>query len=177
MQAGARCGAQATTAALLDTLPRNSNGPAWVVATEYGRKVLVWDENGRQLSELAVTAEASPLAVVDGPQDEASSTAATARRVRSSRQGAVSRSRSGDFALSTAAAVRFSTSEDPDLVLVGSTDRDTSRYRLLIVNSKLQAVYDEIFDRYPRVLVARQADGSDTLFVDDGQRPSSTAPR
>jgi hypothetical protein len=54
-------------------------------------------------------------------------------------------------------------------VLVGSTDRETSRYRLLIVNAKLQVVYDEILDQYPRALVARQADGSDTLFVNAGQ--------
>jgi hypothetical protein len=52
--------------------------------------------------------------------------------------------------------------------LVGSTDRETNRYRLPIVDSMRQAVYDEILDRYPRVLVASQADGSDTLFINDG---------
>jgi hypothetical protein len=51
--------------------------------------------------------------------------------------------------------------------MTGSTDRDSSRYRLLIVDSTRRAVYDEIFDGYPRVLVARQSDGSDTLFVND----------
>jgi hypothetical protein len=52
--------------------------------------------------------------------------------------------------------------------LVGSTDHETNRYRLPIVDSMRQAVYDEILDRYPRVLVASQADGSDTLFINDG---------
>ena len=74
----------------------------------------------------------------------------------------------GEFTLSTAAAVRLSAGEKPYLALVGSTDRETNRYRLLIVDSMRQAVYDEILDRYPRVLVASQADGSDTLFINDG---------
>jgi hypothetical protein len=65
--------------------------------------------------------------------------------------------------------VRFSAGDKPHLALVGSTDRETSRYRLLIVNSMRQAVYEEILNRYPRVLVASQADGSDTLFINDGQ--------
>jgi hypothetical protein len=160
---------RATTAALLDTLPRTSDGPAWIVATEYGRKVLVWDENGRQLSELAVSAETSPLAVVDGPAGRSFIYGGNSARAFDLLGKALFEVPLGDFLLSTAAAVRFSTSEDPDLVLVGSTDRDTSRYRLLIVNVKLQAVYDEILDRYPRALVARQGDGSETLFVNDGQ--------
>ena len=75
----------------------------------------------------------------------------------------------GEFTLSTAAGVRFSASERPHLAFVGSTDRDTNRYRLLIVDSMRRVVYDEVFDSYPRVLVARQADGSDTLFVSDAR--------
>ncbi len=63
--------------------------------------------------------------------------------------------------MSQAAGVRLSTDRLPYLALVGSTDRDTSRYRLLIVDADRRAVYDEILERYPRVIIARRADGSD----------------
>ena len=52
---------------------------------------------------------------------------------------------------------------------MGATDRDTSRYRLAIVDSDRRMVYDEIFDRYPRVVIARRAVGSDALFINDSQ--------
>jgi hypothetical protein len=160
---------RASTAALLDMLPRTSDGPAWVVATEYGRKVLVWDENGQQLTELSVTAEASPLAVVDSFAGRAFIYGGHFARAFDLHGKALFEVPLGDFMLSSAAGIRFSAGEDPDLVLVGTTDRETSRYRLLIVNAKLQTVYDEILDRYPRALVARQQNGSDTLFINDGQ--------
>jgi len=156
---------QKTTAALLDMLPRTSESPAWIVATEYGRKVLVWDENGRQLTELAVTAEASPLAVVDSFAGRAFVYGGQSARAFDLHGKSLFEVPLGAFTLSTATAVRFSANEQPHLALVGSTDRETSRYRLLIVDSMRRAVYDEIFENYPRVLVARQADGSETLFV------------
>jgi hypothetical protein len=83
----------------------------------------------------------------------------------------------GDFTLSFALGVQFSTNEEPHLVLVSSTDRDASRYRLLIVNSDRRTVYDEIFDRYPRVLAATQADGSHRLFIWDAQGLRQLRPR
>ena len=73
----------------------------------------------------------------------------------------------GDFTLSTAFGVRFTPVGAPHLALVGSADRDTSRYRLLIVDPDRRAVYDEIFERYPRVFTARRADGSHALFIND----------
>lgn len=158
-----------STAALLDTLPRTSDGPAWIVATEYGRKVLVWDDGGKQLSELSVTAEASPLAVVDSFAGRSFIYGGNTARAFDLHGKALFEIPLGDFALSAAASFRFSASESPELVLVGATDRNTSRYRLLIVNAARKVVYDEILDQYPRALVARQADGSGTLFINDGQ--------
>jgi hypothetical protein len=159
----------APNAALLETLPRTTNGPAWVVGVQYGQKVQVWDENGKTIGELAVTAEATPLAVVDtfaGRSLIHGGNAADAYDLQGKALFEVSLS---EFTLSSVSSVRFSASEDPSIALVGATDRETNRYRLLVVNSKLEAVYDEIFDGYPRVLVARQADGSDTLFVSDNR--------
>ncbi len=156
-----------TNAGLLEILQRTSDGPAWIVASEYGNRVLVWDENGRQLTELAVSAENSPVAVVDSFAGRSFIHGGTSARAFDLQGKTLFDVPLGEFTLSTAAAVRFSAGEKPSLALVGSTDRDSSRYRLLIVDSTRRAVYDEIFDGYPRVLVARQADGSDTLFVND----------
>jgi hypothetical protein len=157
----------ARNAALLETLPRTADGPAWIVAVEYGQRVLIWDENGQPLGELAVTAAASPLAVADtfaGRSLIHGGHGASAYDLVGQAQFEVPL---GEFTLSSVAAVRFSVSDKPHLAMVGSTDGETSRYRLLLVDPMRQPVYDEILDAYPRVLVARQADGSDTLFVSD----------
>ena len=116
-----------------------------------------------------MTAEASPLAVVDSSSGRGFVYGGNSARAFDLHGKSLFEVPLGDFALSTAATLRFSARDDPDLVLVGSTDRDTGRYRLLIVNAKLQVVYDEILDQYPRALVAKQGDGSDTLFVNAGQ--------
>ena len=158
-----------TNAALLEILERTSENPAWIVTVEYGGRVLVWDENGRQLTELAVTAENSPVAVVDGFAGRSFIHGGNSARAFDLQGKALFEVPLGEFTLSTAAGVRFSASERPHLAFVGSTDRDTNRYRLLIVDSMRRVVYDEVFDSYPRVLVARQADGSDTLFVSDAR--------
>jgi hypothetical protein len=158
-----------TNAALLEILQRTSDGPAWIVVSEYGRRVLVWDENGRQLTELAVAAENSPVSVVDSFAGRSFIHGGKSARAFDLQGKALFEIPLGEFTLSMAAGVRLSASEKPHLAFVGSTDRDTSRYRLLIVDSMRHAVYDEVFDNYPRVLVARQADGSDTLFVRDAR--------
>src|SRR6185503_4572437 len=115
--------------------------------------------------ELAVTAEASPLAVVDSFAGRAFVYGGQSARAFDLHGKSLFEVPLGAFTLSTATAVRFSANEQPHLALVGSTDRETSRYRLLIVDSMRRAVYDEIFENYPRGLVARKADGSETLFV------------
>ena len=131
--------------------------------------MIVWDENGRQLTELAVTAENSPVAVVDSFAGRSFIHGGNSARAFDLQGKALFEVPLGEFTLSTAAGVRFSASEKPHLAFVGSTDRDTNRYRLLIVDSMRRVVYDEVFDSYPRVLVAKQADGSDTLFVSDAR--------
>lgn len=159
----------APNAGLLETLPRTADGPAWIVAVAYGQRVLVWDENGQPIGELAVTAAASPLAVVDTFAGRSLIHGGRAAAAYDLQGKALFEIPLGDFTLSTVTAVRFSASEEPHLAMLGSTDRETNRYRLLIVNAMHRAVYDEILDTYPRVLIARQADGSDTLFLSNGR--------
>jgi hypothetical protein len=53
----------------------------------------------------------------------------------------------------------------------------TLNRRLLIVDSNQRTEYDEIFDRYPRVFAARQADGLHTLFVWEASGRRQLRPR
>jgi hypothetical protein len=167
----------AALAALLATMPRAGDVPAWIVAVEYGRRLLVWDADGTPLIERAVTAEHSPLAVVETFGGRRFIHGGHSARAYDLEGKPIFEVPLGDFTLSFALGVQFSTNEEPHLVLVSSTDRDASRYRLLIVNSDRRTVYDEIFDRYPRVLAATQADGSHRLFIWDAQGLRQLRPR
>jgi hypothetical protein len=73
-----------------------------------------------------------------------------------------------DFTASDVVGVRLGAADRPSMLVVGSTDRDTSLYRLLIVGAGGRVVYDEILDEYPRATVARRADGSDAVFIRTG---------
>ncbi|HEU4690290.1 MAG TPA: hypothetical protein VFS23_18095, partial [Vicinamibacterales bacterium] len=163
-------------AALLATLPRDGETPAWIVAIEYGRRMLVWDENGQPLIERPVTAENSPMSVADTFAGRAIIHGGATARAHNLAGQLLFEIPLGEFTLSQAAGVRLSAGS-ASLALVGSTDRDTSRYRLLIVDSNRRAIYDEIFDRYPRVVTARRADGTDALFIHDSQGLRLLRPR
>jgi hypothetical protein len=159
----------ASLAALLATLPRNDESPAWIVAVEYGRRMLVWDENGRSLIERAVSADDSPVAVADTFAGRAVIHGGSSARAYDPGGTLLFDVALGEFTLSQAAGARLVADRAPYLALVGATDRDTSRYRLAIVDAERRIVYDEIFDRYPRVVTARRGDGSDALFINDSQ--------
>jgi hypothetical protein len=155
-------------AALLATLPRDGESPPWIVAVEYGRKLMVWDDSGQVLVDRAVTADNSPLSVVDTFAGRVLIHGSTVARGYGLTGTPLFEVPLGDFTLSQAAGVRLS-SDRSYLALVGSTDRDSSRYRLAIIDANRRIVYDEIFDRYPRMITARRADGSDALFIHDSQ--------
>jgi hypothetical protein len=167
----------ATLANLLATVPRAGDLPAWIVAIEYGRKLFVWDADGRLLSERPVTAENSPLSVADTFAGRSFIHGGHSARAYDLEGRPLFELPLGDFTLSVALGIRFAPEAPPHVVLVSSTDRDTSRYRLQIVNPDRRIVYDEIFDRYPRVLTARQADGSHTLFIRDATGLRQLRPR
>jgi hypothetical protein len=148
-------------------MPSEGDTPAWVVAVEYGRKVLIWDAGGRPLIDRAVNAEDTPVSVVDTFAGRSLIHGGQSARAFDLEGKPLFDVALGDFTLSYAVGVRFAPVGAPHFALVSSTDRDTSRYRLLIIDPDRRAVYDEIFERYPRVLTARRADGSDALFVND----------
>jgi hypothetical protein len=154
-------------AGLLAALPREGESPAWIVAVEYGRRMTVWDDGGRLLIDRAVTAEDSPMTAIETFAGRAVIHGGSSARAYDLAGKPLFEVPLGDFTLSYASGVRFATDRAANVVLIGATDRDTSRYRLVIVDANRQTVYDEIFDRYPRVVAARRADGSDALFVHD----------
>jgi hypothetical protein len=102
---------QTANAALLDVLPRANSGPAWIV--EYGRRVLVWDESGKQLAEFAVRAETSPIAVVDGFAGRRFFNGGNSARGFDLQGQTQFEVPLGEFTLSTAAAVRLSAGRNP----------------------------------------------------------------
>jgi hypothetical protein len=166
-----------TLAGLLATLPREGDNPAWIVAVEYGRRMLVWDDGGRLLVDRAVTAEDSPMTAIDTFAGRAVIHGGSSARAYDLAGKPLFEVPLGEFTLGYATAVRLSADTAPSLALLAVTDRDTSRYRLLIVDSERRTIYDQIFDRYPRVITARRADGSDALFVNNGQGLRLLRPR
>jgi hypothetical protein len=152
-------------ASLVTLLPRIAETPAWVVALEYGRKLWVWDEAGRVLAERETTAENPPLAAVDSAAGRAVVHGGRSARGYDLQGRPLFDVALGDFTLSQAIGARLSSDGEILLVLVAATDRDTKRWRLLIVDAESNILYEEVLDQFPRVFAARRADGSDALLV------------
>ncbi len=144
---------------------RTPRSPAWVVAGEYGRLTRVWDENGEPLAELPMTAQDAVYGVVDWPEARALVLGGTAARGIALDGKPLFEVPLGDFSLSEAQAVRPAPSAGPYLAVVGAAPRDVGRWRLLLVSPEREVVYDEILDRYVRLLKARRPDGGESLFI------------
>ena len=147
---------------LVAVAARTPASPAWVVAVEYGRLTRVWDENGQPLAEVP---DAAVLGVVDWPEARALVLWGTAARGIALDGKPLFDVPLGDFTVSQVLAVRLVPAGRPCLALVGATPRDVGRWRLLLVSSEREVIYDEILDRYVRLLKARRADGGETLFI------------
>jgi hypothetical protein len=152
-------------ASLVGLLPRSGNIPAWIVSVQYGRKVEVRDDSGRLLGERAATADDSPLTAIDSFAGRGLVYGGPSARGYDISGRLLFDVPLGDFRLGHAADARLFDAGTPYVVLVGTTDRETRRYRLLVIGPDRQPVYDEILDHFPRVLVARRADGTDALLV------------
>jgi hypothetical protein len=152
-------------AALTALLPREGEIPAWLLGLEFGRRAIVWDEDGRVLGERAVTAEDSPLTLVDSAGGRAVVHGGGSARGYDLWGSLLFDVELGAFTLSQAVGARLARDRAPYLVLVGRTDTDTKRWRLMIVNPDRETVYDEVLDTFPRPFTARRADGSDALVI------------
>jgi hypothetical protein len=155
--------------ALIGLLPREGQEPAWIVGLEYGRRAIVWDENGRLLFERQAPAEDSPVTAVEGFAGRGLVHGGRSARVHAPDGALQFETPLGDFTLAQALGARLATGELPSLIFVGTTDRDTGRWRILVVAPDGRPIYDEMLDHHPRVFTARRADGSHALFI-SGQR-------
>jgi hypothetical protein len=153
---------------LVGVAGRTPASRAWVVAAESGRRVLIWDETGQLLAELPLAARDAVYGVVDWPEARALVMGGAAARGIALDGTPLFEIPLGDFYLSDVLAVQLTPGAPPHLALVGSAPRDVGRWRLLLVSSERELVYDEILDRYVRLLKARRADGGETLFVGGG---------
>jgi len=159
---------------LAAVLPRDGEHPAWVVGYEYGRRLIVFTENGDMLGERKVDAG---LTVNAADFAGRRSLILGDRSVRG--YGIDGRLHFdvtlGEFTAVQEVGVRLRPNEPASLAIVGATDRDAQRWRLLIVDPNAQVVYDEIADVYPRLFAARGLE-TDALFVVAGNRLRRLSP-
>jgi hypothetical protein len=155
----------ATLASLVAVLPSDPATPSWIVGLEYGRRVIVWDAAGATLGERAVAADDSPLAAADSPFGRL--LIQGGRLARGLDLGGVERFQVdlGDFTLSQAVGLRTGNPARVLLALAATTDRDTKRTRVMLIDGDQQIVYDEILDVLPRLLTADLGNGSQELFL------------
>ena len=153
-----------TLADLAALLPRAQGQPGWVVGVEYGVRAIVCDDAGALLGTLPL-----PSGVMATAADYAGERLLIVgdRTVRGLALNGALRVEIplDDFTATQVLGIRLAPGASSSLVIVGATDRDARRWRVLIVDAGRRVVYDEIADAYPRVFVARGADGRDVLFV------------
>jgi hypothetical protein len=159
---------------LAAVLPQDNGRPAWVVGYEYGRRSVVFTENGQMLGERKVDAG---LTVTAADYAGRRSLILGDRSVRGyGLDGSLHFDVTlGEFTAAQVVGVRLRPGEVASLAIVGATDRDTQRWRLLIMDPKTQVIYDEMADVYPRIFAARGLD-ADLLFVVSGNRLRRLSP-
>lgn len=168
--------APAVNAGLLALVPPRGDEPAWVVAAEYGRQVLVLSSQGTTIANVPVTT--TPIAVVDFP--DVRGIVVGGSSVRGVDLGArVSFDLPLDgLSASQALDVRFSPHGIAHLALVTSAPRDVSRFRLQLWAADATAprlVYEELLEGLPTIFKARTPTG-DVLFAGLAGRLRSLAP-
>jgi hypothetical protein len=157
----------AKLADLAALLPRADGHPAWVVGVEYGVRAIVCSDSGEMLGTLPLR-EGGMTTAADYAGERLLIVAADTVRGFALSGTLRVEIPLGDFTASQVLGIRLAPGAPSSLVIVGATDRDASRWRLLIVDGDRRVVYDEITDAYPRVFVARGASGRDALFVSTG---------
>jgi len=149
---------------LLLSPPRTPDQPAWV-GTRRGDRVSLYDESGERLGEVTVADAGDVVALVDlGGERVVLSGAQT---LRATTLGGEVRFEQplGDFRLDTAVSVRFTPGGPAHLGVSASAPRGVDRWRFLVLSPRGEPLYDEVLDHHVRPLVARRADGADTLLI------------
>jgi hypothetical protein len=151
-------------ASLSAVAPRTTEGPGWVVASDYGRGVLVWDENGKPLAELPSLKSRAVIGIVDWPTRALVLGGSTAIGIDLAGHAAFEVPLR-DLSVTDVLAVRLAAGGPPYLAVAGAAERDVKRWRLLILSPERTTVYDEVFADHIGLLKVRRADGSESVLV------------
>ncbi len=156
----------ATNANLLALVPAVDDEPAWVVASEYGRRTLVLSPSGDVLASLPATS-GSPMAVADFPETRSFVVAGASLRGMDVRERVTFELPLDGLSASQALDVRFAPRSAAHLALVTSAPRDVHRFRLQVWAAHATApllVYEELLDGLPTIFKARTPAG-EVLFA------------
>jgi hypothetical protein len=167
----------ASGARLVALAPREGAVPGWVVAVEYGRRTWVLDEAGKTLAELPDDPNDSVVTVVDHAAGRALVRGGAVARGFDLGGKLLFETPLPDMALSAAATARFAPDAPPHAALVAAADRDTKRWRALLVAPNGAIVYDEVSDAWLKWLAVRKADGTHELFLTRSGRIERLRPR
>jgi len=149
---------------LVAVAPPTSAHPGWVVGTQYGRAVRIWDHAGAEIATLPWPG-VPPLGVIDWQGKRRLLLPGAGVRTFGLDGEATLGVELGELmTLQQAEALEWRAG-DAALAIVAAARADVKRWRLLIVNAAHEVIYDEILDRSKRLIVARDANGAPTLLV------------
>jgi hypothetical protein len=155
-------------------VPRSASTPSWIVASEYGQAVHVWNDAGERVGSLPW-----PGRDVGGVVEWADG-----RRIVVIGEEPLLVRLDGDrfalappdyMSLEQAVAVRWVAGSLPALATVWAGPRDVDRWRLRLLDAAGAVVYDEVLDRRINLHVATDATGRSQLLI-SGQGLSSLRP-
>jgi hypothetical protein len=152
-------------ASLVALAARGNSAPGWVLAVEYGRRFLVWDETGRLLADTPANAEEAPMGIVDHAVGHALVRGGPSARGYDLAGRELFKIALPDMKLSAITSFRTAPDATPRLALVAVAERHAKRWRALVVAADGTIEYDEISGDSLSWLVARKADGADELFL------------
>lgn len=153
---------------LLDTVPRGSGVPPWIVGASDGQTVTIWNDAGHVLGTVALDGGRA-IGAIEWPAPRGVLVAGDDGLRVVGLEGRTAWSWAvADMTVTGAAVVRFDPGGPPYLAVTAAADRDTGRARLQIVTPDKRVVYDEVLASIPQLLTARTADGRIALFVNAG---------
>jgi hypothetical protein len=150
---------------IIGVLPRTDRVGAAVVSFRSPDAITVWDETGHNAPDIRLNANApvigvmawhgDPVVLLGGPT------------LRGLGFDGVTRFEVpfGDFAVQAAVPVTMSAGEPASLAIVGGAPRGIDRWRFVLLSPSREPRYESILAAPVRLLIARHAEGYDTLLL------------
>jgi hypothetical protein len=157
-----------TLSDLVSVMPSSRSEPPWIVGARYGVSVDVWSPAGTRIAEMTWPGD-PVLGIVDWPSTRSLLVGGVNARVLG-----LDRTQLAELVSDPLMRVWQGVSWKPDagspslLAIVSGGDEFLKRWRLRVYAGPAAIAYDEVFDEAVRLLVARSADDSATLFIIKG---------